>query len=108
MSRVTNKQAVDAIRAKAPFSNATGSFRGQWGMSNPGTPYWRFRENPASAEFYICGKKWGERMYVVFSYDTPIAWHAPTVGWVIPKIKYSQTTGRHQSRVSEAMVEYLT
>lgn len=103
MSRVTNKQAVDAIKARVPFSNATGSFRGQWGPSNPHSPHSRFTSNPAETEFYVAGKSWGSGMYVVFSYDTPIAWWTPTGLWTVPEIKYSQTTGRHQSRVRQAV-----
>lgn len=38
--------------------------------------------------------------YVVFSYATPIAWHVTGLGewngWVIPDVRYSVTTSRHQ------------
>lgn len=33
--------------------------------------------------------------YVIYSYHTPIAWHTPD-GWVIPPVKYSISTTRHQ------------
>lgn len=48
--------------------------------------------------------------YVVWSYGTPIAWHVPNDGdgdderWVIPDVKYSQTTTRHQNLVRTALV----
>lgn len=35
-------------------------------------------------------------LYVVYSYDTPIAWFSPLRGWVVPQRKYSATTSRHQ------------
>lgn len=35
--------------------------------------------------------------YVVFSYSTPIAWHTPD-GWVVPPVRYSVTTSRHQGQ----------
>lgn len=37
--------------------------------------------------------------YIVYSYGTPIAWHDMNQGWVIPPVKYSRTTSRHQSTV---------
>jgi hypothetical protein len=36
--------------------------------------------------------------YVVWSYETPIAWYGDR-GWVCPDVKYSVTTGKHQSAV---------
>lgn len=43
-----------------------------------------------------------EDFYVVFSYDTPIAWYANGV-WTMPKVKYSSTTSRHQGIVRRAV-----
>ena len=40
--------------------------------------------------------------FIVYSYSTPIAWFGK-IGWVIPAIKYSQTTSRHQSIVRRAV-----
>ena len=37
--------------------------------------------------------------YVVWSYETPIVWHGRR-GWVVPPVKYSQTTGRHLSHAT--------
>lgn len=49
--------------------------------------------------------------YVVYSYQTPIAWHVPDDGddgdterWVVPDVKYSRTTTRHQNLVLTALV----
>jgi hypothetical protein len=36
--------------------------------------------------------------YAVYSYATPIAWHA-NGQWTIPPVKYSVTTSRHQGRL---------
>jgi len=36
------------------------------------------------------------RLYVVYSYATPIAWYNGEI-WTIPADKYSVTTSRHQS-----------
>lgn len=40
--------------------------------------------------------------YIVWSYNTPIAWHGIR-GWVIPDEKYSVTTSGHQNRVRHAL-----
>ena len=43
-----------------------------------------------------------EPSYIIYSYNTPIAWYGK-VGWVIPSVKYSSTTSRHQSLVRRAI-----
>lgn len=40
--------------------------------------------------------------YVVYSYNTPIAWHSAS-GWIVPDVKYSVTTSRHQSKIEVAV-----
>ena len=35
--------------------------------------------------------------YVIYSYETPIAWRTVDGEWVISPERYSRTTGRHQS-----------
>jgi len=48
--------------------------------------------------------------YVIYSYDTPIAWHVPNDGddggerWVVPEVRYSPTTSRHQNLVRTALI----
>lgn len=42
--------------------------------------------------------------YVVYSYDTPIAWRSGSTGWWwIPDTRYSVTTSRHQSKIRTAL-----
>lgn len=42
--------------------------------------------------------------YIVFSYDTPIAWHdSVTREWTVPDVKYSPTTTQHQHTVTVAV-----
>lgn len=41
--------------------------------------------------------------YVIISFETPIAWWSPTLGWTVPDVKYSTTTGRHQGAVRAAL-----
>lgn len=50
----------------------------------------------------------GNKTYVVYSYDTPIAWcPAHKYGmWTVPAARYSRTTTRHQNRVRLAVAVY--
>ena len=44
--------------------------------------------------------------YVIYSYQTPIAWRVTVKGvsyWVAPPFKYSVTTSKHQGRVNTAL-----
>ena len=41
--------------------------------------------------------------YVVYSYDTPIAWHRADGFWHMPDVKYSVTTSKHQGRILTAL-----
>lgn len=50
------------------------------------------------------GLGWAD--YVVYSYDTPIAWHVSHGGesyWVQPDVNYSSTTTNHQGQVATAI-----
>jgi hypothetical protein len=44
-----------------------------------------------------------ESDYVVYSWDTPIAWHHPIHGWIMPDEHYSQTTTQHQTKIATAI-----
>jgi hypothetical protein len=44
--------------------------------------------------------------YVVFSYDTPIAWHS-SEGWYVVAQKFSVTTSKHQNGVRRAISSEL-
>lgn len=41
--------------------------------------------------------------FVVYSYDTPIAWLNEDGSWSVPDTKYSMTTSRHQSHLSHLL-----
>lgn len=41
--------------------------------------------------------------YIVYSYQTPIAWHVQGFGWIMPDTKYSVTTSKAQSRIRPAV-----
>ena len=83
----------DAIGSGEQFRNSTKSVTGHkgpaWTMHRlPG----KFHESAASAD------------YTVRSYGTPIAWRIDGV-WVVPDVRYSVTTSRHQSLVRVAVGE---
>lgn len=40
-------------------------------------------------------------VYVVYSYDTPIAWRRPGGPWRRPEVRYSVTTSHHQSLAAQ-------
>jgi hypothetical protein len=44
--------------------------------------------------------------YVVFSYDTPIAWHSAD-GWYVVEQKFSMTTSKHQGIVRRAIANTM-
>lgn len=41
--------------------------------------------------------------YAVYSYETPIAWVDKSGDWVVPDVKYSVTTSKHQGRINAAL-----
>jgi hypothetical protein len=91
MAKITNKQAWMHINSRAPFTNSTGSFRGTEQFASHGIlpEGWRAvldRDMEA-----------GEVVFYVYSYHTPIAWYLSTGKWVVPPVKYSSTTSRHQT-----------
>ena len=49
----------------------------------------------------------GESLYVVWSYGTPIAWALPGEALTVPDVRYSLTTGRHQSAVRHSEIPAL-
>lgn len=44
--------------------------------------------------------------YTACSYSTPIAWHDSERGWVVPNVRYSVTTSKHQSHVRGGLASY--
>ena len=44
--------------------------------------------------------------YVIYSYDTPIAWLRGDGSWFMPVADYSATTTRHKNTIRAAILEY--
>lgn len=84
---------AEAIAAREPFKTH-GALRGDtWTVGSPLgilPDYWRAR---LAADLGTDG-----RVYMVWSYQTPIAWYTEA-GWVVPDAKYSVTTSHHQGRL---------
>jgi hypothetical protein len=85
-----------------------------------GTRVWSGHSGPAVSLGHLPGKYHAsarEAVYVVYSYDTPIAWvtENPDVGrdrghpylFHVPDVSYSPTTGEHQYAVLEAWQDEL-
>lgn len=84
-----------------PFSNRSGTFRG--GAPEGTYVGWLQSDEPAAILF-------AERVklklvdYVVYSYQTPIAWHDKELGWINPGHSYSRTTaGKHYGPTATAI-----
>ena len=41
--------------------------------------------------------------YVISSYATPIAWQLTTGQWIVPNVRYSPTTDKHQALVRRVL-----
>ena len=88
----------DAIRRRANFTcnnTLVGLNWSDFGIGGMGRLPERFHSQ-------YQGDMMSKGFYVVKSYDTPIAWF--TRGqWVIPDVKYSVTTSRHQNIVRKGI-----
>ena len=107
--KVTNREAVGKIARREDFANSTGSFTGKdFGAIPPGYRWFGNGWMPEWAERVLSEVG---RAYVVVSYDTPIGWFDYRRGtWVMPRVRYSVTTSRHQGWLRQAIgdgpVEY--
>ena len=87
--RSANRDCGALVARRKPFtgSNLKAGPRGTVGSFGRLPGAWRYRFQEERPD------------YVVWSYETPIAWHGRR-GWTVPPVKYSQTTGRHLSHVT--------
>lgn len=99
----TNKDALRAIADRADFVNRGATLRGGYVLASR-VPTMATGALPSYAREELLrvaveGGEWApRRIYVVWSYDTPIAWCVPGPGLLtIPDVRYSTTTSRHQS-----------
>lgn len=93
---VNNKTVGVAIKARKEFRNSQGSFTGiltkdQFLGTDRLPEEWRKQLRDA---IVVCS----DPVFVVYSYNTPIAWYA-NGEWTIPDVSYSPVTSRQQSKV---------
>lgn len=97
----TQKQAPLYIRNMMPF--VASSLSG-YPINNVGMRGWDpARMDNAEWLTYRCYLNANAVDYVVVSYETPIAYHTTSDGWVVCKKKHSVTTSKHQSIVRRAI-----
>jgi hypothetical protein len=78
-----------------------GTVRGGWFPSPDKVPMGRLADSAGA-------HGWGDLdpdkpVYVVYSYETPVAWRQAGGPWVSPRIQWSVTTSHHQSLVRQGM-----
>lgn len=83
----------ELISAGQPF---TGS--NFWGVPNTFRYVYSGRMPEPHAEEFDNATRLGMVDYIIYSYATPIAYRMTgTRTWIIPPVKYSPSTGKHQS-----------
>lgn len=101
-----NEEIPARIAAMQPFEST--------GRLPDGTRRWSGKNGPARDMGHLPVKFHAsvrEAVYVVYSYDTPIAWvlevqHGTSpYTYVVPDVSYSPTTGQHQYACLEAWAE---
>lgn len=104
---------TDCLAALQPIVTTTNNLRGvrrPEGAATPTpstpAPCGRLIEQPTAAALWRADQRVID--YVVYSYDTPIAWHVSGDGWsewIFPSAHYTTTTDRHQSKIKNALME---
>ena len=99
-SRTDFRTLAEWLKAHEPFKTANGNFHGGIWEDYPG----RLDEDPIYRGEYMRRGAAGQIDYVVYSYQTPIAWHDVDWGWIDPGHGYSQTTkAKHYGPTTTAL-----
>lgn len=98
MIRTTNRRAVKHIAAMEDFRNGEQTF---WGQAVAGRVPPCYGSLPLSDVATLL--KTPGVQYIVYSYNTPIAWVDRNGTWIVPYTKYSVTTSKHQGLVNYAI-----
>ncbi len=98
--KVNSSEAIQAISRREAFvGHGAMSARGH---SGPGD-HLLFGRLPQSVGEQLKGVN--DVDYVVQSYATPIGFHSKEHGWIIPDVKYSPTTSKHQTYLKRGAAE---
>lgn len=95
MSRLSNDECSYAMHRREEFTNKTGSLTGRWLGSGSAAKFVGLGHLPTSYGDELSSIL--RRVYVVYSYDTPIAWAPEGEILVVPNVRYSVTTSQHQA-----------
>ena len=106
MTNTTTRNAHGAIAARETFKASALKGRNVESTDNTG---WNMGRLPAEwyEAFDACVKTAHDAFpgYVVYSYETPIAWaywDGRDIIEVVPNVKYSVTTSKHQGQARQA------
>lgn len=98
MQKVTTRSASGVIERREPFTTS-GALRGLWRGKG-----WYLGTGHLPQEWVDKLRAVNVDVYVVYSYDTPIAWYdILSHDWTIPGVNYSPTTSKHQGNLSRVM-----
>lgn len=95
---------ADVIEQRRPFTTSTGHLRGTVRPESTDSGYLRSK-HAAAANLWQADQD--KIDYVVYSYQTPIAWHVKAAGvdeWIYPDVRYSRTTSAHQNKIRAVIV----
>lgn len=101
MKTVTNTNAGSLIAKREDFKNSRKMF---WGQSHrPGSAYVDRGWLPKGFADFRSRTSYHYADYIVYSFKTPIGWHVPDHGWVVPEVTFSSRTNRHQGLLRSAI-----
>lgn len=105
MAKITNRETVAAIHNGEPFVTRNETMHARYVRSEscsrgimPNAAVDMLRSDLQAAHDA------GEPLYVVYSYETPIAWGREGDLLKVPSVRYSNTTSRHQSYATGGVV----
>jgi len=101
MPALNQKDAIHYIATRQEFK--ASALSGKFEQYRPQTGRLNVWESDKLTE----SRENSEGMYVVYSYDTPIAWHTDGQGWYVVSQKFSVTTSKHQNLIRRAIAESL-
>jgi hypothetical protein len=97
----------NGIAAREPFKTSSGSVSGRVFALDGDRPSGSLGQLRLAVLSGAERVSLGLATFVVYSYQTPIAWHSDTYGWTAPALHYSPTTSNHQ-HVVEMGIHYAS
>jgi len=111
-ARADREKLVQLLSEHRTFRNSNGSLVGKPHVAGQSLPDNATGELPDDIRPLTT-----DADYIVYSYETPIAWHVQTLQnrdetghphgkWMLPDVRYSATTSRHQQAIALALDGY--